>query len=95
MQHVDLTEFTNSSGWHIIHDSETFMYRIKAANGVTKPGSWTNKRMAEKALFDYLDEAQKHNERIGAKPSRRNAKKHIPKPIESEKISAQKLELAV
>jgi hypothetical protein len=59
MQQIDLTEFANSSGWHVIHDSNTLQYLIKSSNGKTRPGSWTHKRFADKALRDYLLVIQK------------------------------------
>lgn len=60
MQNVDVTNFTNSSGWHVIHNPETMQYEIKAeSNGKVRPGSWTHRRFADKALHDYLDYIQK------------------------------------
>ena len=54
MQQIDLTEFANSSGWHVTHDPNTLQYLIKSSNGKTRPGSWTHRRFADKALQDYL-----------------------------------------
>ena len=60
MQNVDVTTFTNSSGWHVTHNPDTMQYEIKAeSNGTKRPGSWTHRRFAEKALHDYLDLIQK------------------------------------
>ena len=59
MQQTDLTEFANSSGWHVVHDPNTLQYLIKSSNGKTRPGSWTHRRFADKALQDYLLVIQK------------------------------------
>ena len=59
MQQIDLTEFANSSGWHVTHDPNTLQYLIKSSNGKTRPGSWTHRRFADKALQDYLLVIQK------------------------------------
>lgn len=54
MQQVDLTEFPNSSGWHVVHDPDRMCYKIKSAKGQTKNEVFTQRRFAEKALYDYL-----------------------------------------
>ena len=59
MQQIDLTEFAISPGWLVIHDPNTLQYLIKSSNGKTRPGSWTHKRFAAKALQDYLLVIQK------------------------------------
>jgi|TARA_R110000751_G_scaffold62355_5_gene128692 hypothetical protein len=60
MQDVDVTNFTNSSGWHVSHNPNTLQYEIKAeSNGKLRPGSWTHRRFADKALHDYLAHIQK------------------------------------
>ena len=76
MQQIDLTEFANSSGWHVTHDSNTLQYLIKSSNGKTRPGSWTHKRFADKALRDYLLVIQKTTH-IPPK-GKRNRNKTIP-----------------
>jgi homoaconitase/3-isopropylmalate dehydratase large subunit len=58
MQNVDVTNFPNSSGWKVIHNSNNMSYELKADNGVVKPGTYTHKRFADKALFDYLSKMQ-------------------------------------
>jgi|TARA_R110000782_G_scaffold125431_2_gene217038 hypothetical protein len=55
MQQVDLTQFPNSSGWHVIHDPTTLMYIIKNSNGNKRQGQFTHRRMAEVALQGYLE----------------------------------------
>jgi len=55
MQNIDITAFTNSSGWHVIHNAENMAYEIKSSNGKTRPGTYTHRRFADKALYDYLD----------------------------------------
>ena len=59
MQNVDLTKFPNSSGWKVIHNPNTMAYELKANNGTVKPGTYTHRRFAENALYDYLDTMQK------------------------------------
>lgn len=54
MQQVDLTQFPNSSGWHVAHDPSLLMYIIKNENGNRKEGVFTHRNMAEVALQDYL-----------------------------------------
>ena len=93
MQTVDLTKFTNSQGWVVIHNPETFMYEIKAANGKKKPGCWTNKRMAEYVLYQHLDDVQKHNDKIRKKSV--PAKKKKAEKDAAEVVSAESLQLAI
>jgi len=102
MKPVDLTEFTNSPGWHIIHNPQTFMYEIKATNGVTKPGCWTSFRLAEQELYDYLSKASKHATKASkANQKKSEARAKAKKEVEdnsnlaSEKISARTLQLAI
>ena len=75
MQTVDLTEFTNSSGWHVIHDPNTMQYLIKSSNGKARPGSWTRKRFADKALLDYLIFVQETTPQAKAAKKKAKAKK--------------------
>tara|TARA_Y100000361_G_scaffold141574_1_gene146765 strand:+ start:1830 stop:2048 length:219 start_codon:yes stop_codon:yes gene_type:complete len=65
MQQVDLTKFPNGSGWHIVHDPENMCYRIKSEKGQSKPGVFTQRRFAEKALYDYLEEVSKPPKKVG------------------------------
>jgi hypothetical protein len=55
MQNTDITNFTNSSGWHVIHNPDNMAYEIKSSNGKTRSGTYTHKRFADKALYDYLE----------------------------------------
>jgi hypothetical protein len=54
MQQVDLTQFPNKSGWRVVHNSDLMTYQLKAENGSVKPGTYTHRTFAEKALHDYL-----------------------------------------
>ena len=85
MQNVDVTNFTNSSGWHVSHNSKTMQYEIKAeSNGKLRPGSWTHRRFADKALYDYLAHIQRTspNELKKTKTSK-SVKKELMKHVNS------------
>lgn len=58
MQTVDLTGFTNSAGWNIVHDPDSRMYTIKNARGQMRGGQFTDRAFAELALEKYLLEAE-------------------------------------
>jgi len=63
MQIVDLDEFPNSSEWTVAHDLDSQMFTLKSKTGHTLNGRYTNRRMAEVALYNYLKD-------IASKPSK-------------------------
>ncbi len=65
MQPVDLTKFPNGSGWHVIHDPNNMVYKIKSEKGQVKNQVYTQRRFAEKALYDYLEEVSKPPQKVG------------------------------
>lgn len=65
MQQVDLTQFPNSSGWHVIHEPSLLMYVIKNNNGNKRPGVFTHRNMAEVALQDYLKLLSAPKKKVG------------------------------
>ena len=88
MQNVDVTNFTNSSGWHVSHNPKTMQYEIKAeSNGKLRPGSWTHRRFADKALYDYLAHIQKTSpnelKKIKKTKTSKLAKKELMKDVNS------------
>jgi hypothetical protein len=54
MEIKDISNFPNTSGWHIIHDSNNMCYKIKSEKGQTKNEIFTHKSFAERALYKYL-----------------------------------------
>ena len=55
MQQINMNDFPNSSGWHVIHDVNTQMYKLKAmSNGKELDGVFTSRVQAESALRKYL-----------------------------------------
>lgn len=63
MQEINIEQFQNSSGWHVVHNADTNMYYIKSAKGHKFRGCWTTRRFADKVLYDYLEKVQEKNER--------------------------------
>lgn len=72
MQPVDLTKFPNTGGWHIIHDSDNMVYKIKSGKGQTKNQVFTQRRFAEKALYNYLEEMAKPTQPVGRPKGAKN-----------------------
>ena len=68
MQQVDLTQFPNSSGWHVVHDPDNMCYRLKSEKGQSQPGSYTQRVFAEKALYDYLAKMSAPKKPVGRPP---------------------------
>jgi hypothetical protein len=64
MQERDFSKVPNSTGWEVVHDPDTSMYYLKNTNGNRRPGVYTMRVMAEKALYDYLDKNGKAQEKI-------------------------------
>lgn len=54
MQHVDLEQFENANNWRVVHDPDNQLFYLKNDNGNRKPGFFTTRVFAEKALYDYL-----------------------------------------
>jgi hypothetical protein len=73
MQAVDLTQFPNSSGWHVVHVPNEMIYRIKSEKGQSRPGAWTQRTFAEKALFDYLTVLAAPPKPVGRPPKNVNS----------------------
>ena len=65
MQKVDLTEFPNGSGWHVVHDPNNMCYKIKKEKGQTKNAIFTQRSFAEKALYDYLKKVSAPPKKVG------------------------------
>lgn len=67
MQKLDFDKFSNTAGWRVIHDPDNNMYKIKSEKGHELRGVYTARRLAEVALYNYLDkitkEAQKQQEK--------------------------------
>jgi|TARA_R110000822_G_scaffold133419_4_gene270840 hypothetical protein len=85
MQPVDLTQFPNTSGWHIAHNANLMTYELKSSNGVTKPGSYTHRKFAERALHDYLIEMKN--------TAPKNAiKKKTKKPVNNTPVLMETIE---
>jgi len=80
---MDITNFTNSSGWHVVHNSENMTYEIKSSNGKTRPGTYTHRRFADKALYDYLDFIQNAD---SSKIKKRRAKKIEVKSVPVQRV---------
>jgi len=72
MQTTNIANFTNSSGWHVIHNPDIMVYEIKSSNGKTRPGTYTHTLFADKALYDYLEFIQTAD---SSKIKKRRAKK--------------------
>lgn len=68
MQNVDLTQFPNTSGWKVVHNPNSMTYEIRSDKGHTKPGTYTNRIFAEKALYHYLDDMSKPKKPVGRPP---------------------------
>tara|TARA_R110000824_G_scaffold75809_1_gene192181 strand:+ start:434 stop:658 length:225 start_codon:yes stop_codon:yes gene_type:complete len=54
VQPVNLAEFPNSSGWHVVHDPNNMVYKVKSSSGNVQSGVFTQRVFAEKHLYDYL-----------------------------------------
>ena len=65
VQQVDLNEFPNSSGWHVIHDPNNMVYKIKSENGNVQAGVFTQRVFAEKHLYDYLKKMSEPTKPVG------------------------------
>ncbi len=87
---VDLTEFTNSSNWHIRHNEDSRLFEIVASNGTVKAGKFTDRKFAEAALYEYLSDVQKHNTSISSKASKIPDKpKEALAPISVEAVKTE------
>ncbi len=64
-QPIDLTEFPNSSGWHILHNPNKMTYEIKSENGRILNGTYTQRSFAEKYLYDYLKKMSAPTKPVG------------------------------
>ena len=82
MQDMDITNFTNSSGWHVVHNPDIMVYEIKSSNGKIRPGTYTHRRFADKALYDYLDFIQNAD---SAKIKKKRAKTVETKPVPAKR----------
>ena len=85
MQPTDLTQFPNTNNWRVVHDADSQMYYLKNDNGNRKPGRYTNRVFAEKALYGYLKSVadaiakQKANpkEKVDGRTQRTTRKKQL------------------
>lgn len=80
MQSVDLTEFTNSSGWYVEHDADSQLYIVKSSRGNVLSTKFTRRREAELFLHTYL-------KKVEAIPSKGRPKKKKCQPESSNKKS--------
>jgi len=81
MQQVDLNSLPNSSGWQVVHDADDQLFRIENARGRKLPGKFTGRLMAEKKLYDYLQEMAEKNIETAQKP--RGRKKNVDASTEA------------
>lgn len=65
VQTIDLNEFPNTSGWHIIHNADRMVYEIKSDNGRVLDGTFTHRKLAEKHLYDYLNKMSQPKKPVG------------------------------
>lgn len=57
---LDLSNYTNSAGWEVVHDGDTGLYGILNAKGKALPGVgvFTNRVFADQHLAAYLEDCQ-------------------------------------
>lgn len=54
MQALEIDEYTNSSGWKVVHDGDTNMFFVKSDKGHKLEGMFTQRTFAESHLRRYL-----------------------------------------
>lgn len=72
MQPIDIEKFPNSSGWHVVHDNETQMYKLVSEKGRVLEGRYTTRIFAQKALYDYLERMSQPPRPVGRPPKHVN-----------------------
>lgn len=61
MQPINIEQYANSSGWHVIHNADTHLYKIVNTKGRELKGSYTSRIFADKGLDTYLASLEKIN----------------------------------
>lgn len=61
MQQTDVTQYPNSSGWRVVQDAETNLYKIVNQRGRVLQGVYTSRNFANRDLATYLARVDKNH----------------------------------